>query len=360
MTRALRSPGSTLKPFIYGLAFEEGLIRSATLINDSPANFSGYRPQNFDMQYQGEISIRKALQLSLNVPAVLLLEAVGPARLLSKFKRVGVNAHVPSSERPGLAIALGGIGISLKDLTQLYTGLANGGQATTLHSQLPPGPMKTQTLLQPLAAWHVSDILSGTPPPRGARALGIAYKTGTSYGYRDAWAMGYDGRHVLGVWVGRADNGPVPGITGRTAAAPILFEAFAKLGLKKAPFKSAPHGAQRMAHGELPLTLQRFESSPRLYARFNTPEPPPRIIYPPQGARVELGKMANGQQFPLVMKLHDGRPPFNWLANGKLFAQNARKRVATWQPDGSGYSTLTVIDASGRATSVSVFIEKDG
>lgn len=361
MTRALRSPGSTLKPFIYGLAFEEGLVRPETLIIDSPANFSGYRPQNFDMQYQGEISIRKALQLSLNVPAVLLLEAVGPARLLSKFKSAGVKAVVPQSERPGLAIGLGGIGISLKDLTQLYTALANGGQSSSLHNQLPGpvGPLKKRIMLQPDAVWHVSDILSGTPPPLGARSLGIAYKTGTSYGYRDAWAVGYDGRHVLGVWVGRADNGPVPGITGRTAAAPILFEGFARTGLKRTPFKSAPLGTQRIALGRLPVTLQRFETSPRSYAEINMPEPPPRIIYPPEGARVELGRTANGKQFPLVMKLHDGRPPFHWLANGKLFTQNARKRIVTWQPDGSGYSTLTVIDAAGRATSVNVFIQAD-
>ena len=170
MTRALRSPGSALKPFIYGLAFEEGLIRPETLIHDSPANFTGYRPQNFDMQYQGEVSIKQALQLSLNVPAVLVLEAVGPARLMSKFKHAGINAVIPPSDQPGLSIGLGGIGISLRDLTQLYTSLANGGRASQLHSDPNAPPTKPNQLLQPVAAWHTTDILSGTPPPAGSSA----------------------------------------------------------------------------------------------------------------------------------------------------------------------------------------------
>ncbi len=356
MTRSVRSPGSALKPFIYGLAFEEGLVKPETLIIDSPANFAGYRPQNFDMQYQGEISIRKALQLSLNVPAVQLLEAVGPSRLAARFRQTGVTAKLPKSGKPGLAIGLGGIGISLRDLTQLYTALANGGQASELHDELKSAHLGKSTLLIPEAAWHVTDILSGMPPPAGSTALGIAYKTGTSYGYRDAWSVGYDGRHVLGVWVGRADNGSVPGITGRTTAAPILFDAYGKSGLARTPFKSAPAGAIRMAHGELPITLQRFGNTARSFAEAKIPEQPPEIIYPSNGARVELGKTHTGSNFPLVMKLQNGRPPFRWLANGEPLQARSRKRVASWIPDGSGFSILTVIDAGGRATSVSVFI----
>ena len=361
MTRALRSPGSALKPFIYGLAFEEGLIRPETLINDSPANFAGYRPQNFDMQYQGEVSIKQALQLSLNVPAVLVLEAVGPARLMSKIKHAGINAVIPPSDRPGLSIGLGGIGISLRDLTQLYTSLANGGVASHLHSDPKAPPIKPNQLLQPVAAWHTTDILSGTLPPAGSSAEGIAYKTGTSYGYRDAWSVGYDGRYVLGVWVGRADNGPVPGITGRRAAAPILFEAFAKTGLKRAPFKQAPAGALRIENVQLPITLQRFGKDFRQNAQIagigRIPELPPQFIYPPAKARVELDRTSAGEPFPLVMKLQNGRPPFRWLANGKILPVRSHNRVATWLPDGAGFSTLTVIDAGGRAASIEVYIQ---
>lgn len=360
MANVLRSPGSTLKPFIYGLAFEKGVVRPETLIMDAPVNFALYRPKNFDTTYQGEISIRRALQLSLNVPAVLLLESVGPARLLAKFRLAGVSALVPrSTGQPGLAIGLGGMGISLKDLAQLYASLANGGLSVPLRNQLPDGDVlpKTNQLLRPAAAWHVTDILSGTQPPNGARPLGIAYKTGTSYGYRDAWSIGYDGRYVLAVWVGRADNAPVPGMTGRNTAAPILFEAFEKSGLERSPFMTAPEGALRLAYDELPVTLQHFASKRQLPGEFVLPELPPTIIYPPEGARVELTNTVSGQPMPLIMKLQNGRPPFRWLANGALFSPGSRKRTATWLPDSSGFSTLTVIDAGGRAASVSIFIQ---
>lgn len=123
MSRAVRSPGSTLKPFIYGLAFENGLIGQETIIEDRPADFSGYRPRNFDMHYQGDVSIRQALQLSLNVPAVKLLDAVSPSALMVRFRRAGVKLVLPTTEPPGLAIALGGAGISLVDLVQLYAAL---------------------------------------------------------------------------------------------------------------------------------------------------------------------------------------------------------------------------------------------
>ena len=362
MTNAIRSPGSALKPFIYGLALEQGLIKPETLIMDSPANFAGYRPQNFDMEYQGEVSIRKALQLSLNVPAVRLLEAVGPARLMAMFKRFGIKPELVNQSPAGLAIGLGGIGISLRQLTQLYAGLANGGKLKTLFNiggSQPTTAAKTNVGLLPMdATWNVTDILAGTPPPKGFKALPIAYKTGTSYGYRDAWSLGYDGRTVLAVWVGRPDNGSVPGITGRSVAAPILFDAFTRTGIEFNPLPPAPAGAARIANGDLPVTLQRFRSKSGVVQQAGVPELGPQIVYPPQGARVELSSRGQGKHVPLVMKLQNGRPPFRWLANGQLFSPASRQRTATWAPDSNGFSKLTVIDAVGRASSVSIYISK--
>nr|WP_245295114.1 penicillin-binding protein 1C [Pseudaminobacter manganicus] len=356
MTQVLRSPGSTLKPFIYGLAFEQGLIAQETMIEDSPVDFSGYRPKNFDMAYQGDVSIRTALQLSLNVPAIRILDAVGPTRLMARFRQAGVVPVLPVNEAPGLAIGLGGVGITLRDLVQLYTGLANGGRVNALRDDMDAKPTETAaTILDPQANWQIGDILSGVRPPAGAAPRGIAYKTGTSYGYRDAWSVGFDGRYVLGVWVGRADAGAVPGLSGYVSAAPILFEGFARSGLAAAPMPSPPPGIYRPRREDLPVTLARFGSNIQSN-NAKAPEPAPRIVFPPEGARVDLGTNS-ADATPLVLKLQGGRAPFRWLANGKPLAGIDRRRTATWLPDGVGYSTLTVIDAAGRAASVNVFVQ---
>ncbi|TIQ81783.1 penicillin-binding protein 1C, partial [Mesorhizobium sp.] len=358
MTRTVRSPGSTLKPFIYGLAFEQGLVAQETLIDDSPTDFSGYRPKNFDMGYQGDVSIRQALQLSLNVPAISVLDAVGPARLLARFRQAGVTPILPVNKAPGLAIGLGGVGVTLRDLVQLYAGLANGGKAHTLHDGTEPANAErsTATILDDQANWQITDILSGVKPPEGAARRGIAYKTGTSYGYRDAWSVGFDGRYVLGVWVGRPDAGAVPGLSGYVSAAPILFEGFVRSGLAPVPLPGQPAGVTRPRRDDLPVTLERFGSGADGLVQATPTEPAPTIIFPPDGARVDLGTTA-AKASPLVLKLQGGRAPFRWLANGKPLVGIDRRRSATWQPDGAGYSTLTVIDAVGRAASVKVFVE---
>lgn len=356
-TRILRSPGSTLKPFIYGLAFEEGLIAQETLIEDRPANFYGYRPKNFDMSYQGDVTIRQALQLSLNVPAVRLLDVVGPAKLLVRFRRAGVRPVLPPNETPGLAVALGGAGVTLHDLVQLYTALANRGRPMRIGDGIleEPGKFDDEPILDPIATWQVTDILAGMRPPAGAVDRGYAYKTGTSYGYRDAWSIGYDGRYVLGVWVGRADNAAIPGISGYTSAAPILFEAFARARIAFTPHKSAPAGAFRLSENELPPNLKRFSLTSTGLLNLSAREPAPQIVYPPEGARIELG-LETGEAMPLSLKLQGGRPPFRWLANGRALDETTRRRTYLWQPDGAGYSTLTVIDAVGRAATVRVFV----
>ncbi|MDR7142103.1 penicillin-binding protein 1C [Rhizobium sp. BE258] len=358
MTRISRSPGSTLKPFIYGLAFEQGLVAQETIIEDRPADFFGYRPRNFDMSYQGDVTIREALQLSLNVPAVKLLDAVNPTRLMVRFRRAGVQPSLPPNETPGLAIGLGGVGITLKDLVQLYTALANNGQPVRIGDGVTgiPGKIDGEPLLEPVAVWNVADILSGVIPPAGAPQRGIAYKTGTSYGYRDAWSVGYDGRYVLGVWVGRPDNGAVPGLTGYGTAAPILFEGFAKSGIATTPLPHPPSGAIRIAKQDLPVSQRRFALNASGLLVNSSRESAPQIVYPPEGAHVDLGAKS-GDLSPLVLKLQGGRAPFRWLANGKPLPDLSRRRTNQWLPDGGGYSKLTVIDAMGRAASVGVFID---
>jgi penicillin-binding protein 1C len=310
------------------------------------------------MGYKGDVTIRQALQLSLNVPAIRVLDAVGPTRLLARFRQAGVSPVLPVNEAPGLAIGLGGVGVTLRDLVQLYAGLANGGKVHALRDGTEAKPVTdaAATILDAPANWQITDILGGMRPPQGALQRGIAYKTGTSYGYRDAWSIGFDGRYVLGVWVGRADAGAVPGLSGYVSAAPILFEGFTRSGLAAVALPAQPAGVLRPRPDELPVTLARFGPIGGSASPTGVTEPAPRIVFPPDGARVDLAA-ATDQSSPLVLKLQGGRAPFRWLANGKPLAGLDRTRTATWQPDGTGYSTLTVIDAAGRAASVKIFVE---
>src|SRR5882724_10932870 len=265
MTRAVRSPGSTLKPFIYGLAFEDGFVHPESLIDDRPIRFGSYAPENFDMTFQGTVPVRKALQMSLNVPAVALLDRVGASRLSSRLKQAGASLVLPKDEAPGLAMGLGGVGITLADLAQLYAGLARLGTTKPLREiadiRDAREPMR---LMDQAAAWQVGNVLIGTPPPENGAHNRIAFKTGTSYGYRDAWSLGFDGRITIGVWVGRPDGAPVPGLVGRTAAAPILFDAFARTGKLPAPLLKAPKGTLVASNAKLPLPLRRFRPAGEL------------------------------------------------------------------------------------------------
>ena len=359
MVRVPRSPGSTLKPFIYGLAFEEGIVAPETIIEDRPSNFSGYRPRNFDTTYQGDVTIREALQQSLNVPAVTLLEAVGPTALFGRIRRAGAEPVLPKSELPGLATGLGGLGLSLKDLVQLYGSLASMGNAVELHDGVfgkQAAPVRA-AVLSPQAAWQVTEILGTIAAPVGSPPAPIAWKTGTSYGYRDAWTIGYDGRHVLGVWVGRPDNASVPGITGGGTAAPILFEAYSRSGVQRTLLAAPPTGVQRLARSQLPKSLQRFAGHSGGLVAVKAGTSAPEIVFPPDGARVERARDASGSAMPVVVKLNGGKAPYRWLANGMPLPIMSRRRTQHWVPDSAGFSELTVIDAEGRASTVKLYIE---
>ncbi len=363
MTRAMRSPGSALKPLIYGMGFEAGLAHPETLIDDAPLDFGGYAPRNFDLTYHGPLSVRKALERSLNVPAVSMLDAVGPARFLARFDQARIKIALPRDKAPSVAIALGGLGISLEGLVQIYGALARGGRALALQDQALENTARRKSgegrLLEKLASWYVSDILSGTAPPHHALKGKLAYKTGTSYGYRDAWSVGYDGRYVIGVWVGRPDGAPVPGLTGRKAAAPILFESFARLaGSSYAPLPIAPEGALITANAQLPPTLRRFRHGRHTEpALLKTASRQLDIVYPPDRARVDLGLATPENSVPLILKINGGTPPYSWFANGIFIARVAHRRVLNWWHDSRGFSSLTVTDAKGNSDTVSLLLE---
>jgi penicillin-binding protein 1C len=355
MTSAVRSPGSTLKPLIYGLAFELGLAHPESMIEDRPTAFKSYIPVNFDGFNRGTVSIRQALTESLNIPAIVVLDAVGTARLISRLRRGHANPLLPDDSAPGLAIGLGGVGITLRDLVSVYAAIARGGSPVKLQDGVLPTEPEAEgaaQVLDPVASWYVANILADVPPPLNGSPGRIAYKTGTSYGYRDAWAIGFDGKTVIGVWVGRPDNVPVPGISGMTAAAPILFESFDRLGAPATPLRSAPPGVLFALNPDLPEPLRRFRHpDEQVVARDAAPE----IAFPTDGVDVDLG-LAAGSTAPLMVKVRNGVPPFTFFANGAPFGRTAFARQESWKPDGPGFVTLSVVDAEGRSDVVTVFL----
>lgn len=231
MVRGVRSPGSTLKPFLYAMALDEGLIHSESLLVDAPQNFGGYAPGNFQASFSGPVSVSEALQRSLNVPAVDLLERLGPARFAAHLRNAGLKLRLPAGATPNLSLILGGGGTTLEELVGAYTALARGGVAGQPRLT-PDAPQVDTRLMSAGAAFIVRDILeNGGRPGAPFKDSGtrVAWKTGTSFGFRDAWAIGVTDRYTLGVWVGRPDGTPNPGFFGANTAAPLVKDLLAAL-----------------------------------------------------------------------------------------------------------------------------------
>jgi len=230
MVRAWRSPGSTLKPFLYGLALDDGLIDSESLLVDAPQSFGGYRPGNFDLAYNGPIGAAEALRLSLNVPAVDLVDRIGPIRFAARLANAGLDLRLPRGAAPNLSVILGGAGVRMEDLVGAYTALNRGGVAGRVRYARDDA-MIDRRILSDGAAWIVRDILEANPRPGyapgtfdpGSRPR-VAWKTGTSYGFRDAWAVGATRTYTIAVWIGRPDGTPLPGQYGAVTALPLMFQ----------------------------------------------------------------------------------------------------------------------------------------
>ena len=230
MVRAWRSPGSTLKPFLYGLALDDGLIHSESLLIDAPQSFGGYRPGNFDSAFNGPVGAAEALRLSLNVPAVDLLDRVGAARFTARLANTGLHLRLPHGVEPNLSIILGGVGARMEDLAGAYAALNRKGIGGIVR-YTPDEALIERRVLSEGAAWIVREILEANPRPgyrpgtfdTGSRPR-VAWKTGTSYGYRDAWAIGGTHQYTVAVWIGRPDGTPLPGQYGAVTALPLMFQ----------------------------------------------------------------------------------------------------------------------------------------
>ena len=371
MTSAVRSPGSTLKPFIYALAFEDGLANAETVIDDMPRAFGDYTPENFDRTFRGEVRIKEALQHSLNLPAVNVLEKIGVARFEGVLGGAGVALRRTNSAKvkdPSLAIALGGTGVRAVDLGVLYSALGNDGLVRPL-SYLEGAPdtgAQDYRLMSPSTAAHINQILAEVPALEGRapRTLSqnaplVAYKTGTSYGYRDAWAAGHDGAYTVVVWVGRADGAARAAKTGRQTAAPILFDVFDALGL--APRDDAQRIQLASANDpdfgkttDNPLSAfeQRARDSASLGAALNALQVdrsvPPTIVFPKNGVELFLNsetpqtyslRARGGTQYAQGVGAQG--EPYRWFVDGKEIS------AAKWAPPTVGFYELSVVDANG-------------
>ena len=246
MVQAWRSPGSTLKPFLYAMALDDGLIHSESLLVDAPQGFGGYRPGNFDAAFNGPVSAASALRLSLNVPAVDLLDRVGPARFAARLSHAGIDLRFPRGSSPNLSLILGGTGARLEDLVGAFAAFNRDGIAGRVR-YTDDAALVERRLVSPGAAWITREILESNPRPgygSGTFELAgrprVAWKTGTSFGFRDAWAIGSTRHYTVGVWVGRPDGTPLPGQYGAVTALPLMFEVVDSLPRQRGDSEALP------------------------------------------------------------------------------------------------------------------------
>ena len=347
LTRALRSPGSALKPAIYALAFEAGLAHPATWLPDDQRNFQGYQPENFSGSRQGRVQAYAALQQSLNPPAVALLQALGPERALEALNRAGIhpaNQGAPGSV--GLSLALGGVSLRMEELAALFTAFATDGAVRPLcETPAQCSATRPQPFIGPRSAAQVTAILAESPRPLLPDAEDlprVAFKTGTSARHRDAWAIGYDGQHVIAVWLGRADNQPTGSLVGVADAVPVLLHAFA--GLDSTRRLRQPEGRVREILAGRPAALSHL-------AGLDADDPDPlSLVFPTDEAAIPL---AEGQ--PLALRLSGGQRPFRLFVDGLPLAHSISRQL-TWRPAGPGFYTLSVVDGAGRTVEARVEI----
>ncbi|HEX3920310.1 MAG TPA: penicillin-binding protein 1C [Caulobacteraceae bacterium] len=340
MTRALRSPGSALKPFIYGLAMDDGIVAPDTQLDDAPQRFGDYQPEDFDRMFHGPVTMREALIHSLNVPAVATLERLGPETFEARLEGVGARLVRPQSDTrdPGLALALGGEGISLRDIAMLYAAMADDGIAKPLAwteadaaERLHEGG---QRLMRTTSARAILDILRDGPPPKGrapdalTRVTPMAFKTGTSYGFRDAVAVGVAGGYVIAVWTGRADGGARPDLTGREAALPFLFDVADQVAAQGA----APPPISPRAPPPALRTLEQVNHGPRL-------------IFPPDGASIIADGYGPTSRGLVLAAVGDG---LTWYVDGVVVPNDPVSGHPLWRPPGPGFYRISVVDGAGR------------
>jgi penicillin-binding protein 1C len=262
-----------------------------------------------------------------------------------------------------LPVALGGLGISLSDMAMLYAGIANDGEVQALNFVKTVSPTPRHRLFGPVAAYYLREILDGVALPDGwamgqglHRFRTIGFKTGTSYGFRDAWSVGFSNDYTVAVWVGRADGTPRPDRVGRDVAAPVLLKMFGLLPADRNPPPSPPNGAILAGSSDaLPPSLRIFRRAAEHAPVMEASLPPPAIAFPPNGAIVPL---PTRQEPQLQFKADGGKAPLTWMVNGQLLGSFDRFSPALYAPGGEGLARVTVVDADGKSDTSNIRFKK--
>lgn len=394
MIRAIRSPGSTLKPFLYAMALDEGLISSHSMLMDEAINVAGYKPENFSHNYSGAVSMSDALKRSLNIPAVQVLQFLGPGYFHSKLENAGLVLRMPPNSRPNLSMILGGVGTRLEELVSAYTAFSRGGKAGQLR-YTPDSVLNEKFIMSPGAAWIIRDILSQIPNRNrlssmvshnssNSRSL-LAWKTGTSYGYRDAWAIGMTNDYTIGIWTGRPDGTPVPGHYGAQTAVPLLKSVSHNLPvISSKKFKN--NQAFKATHLPPASVTQEFicwpggQSSIMMDSKncnkkqlswiLDKTFPPTLSINPEIETTLDELKIISiynnthikkpegiNQDLSITLEAKGGIGDLYWFINGKPVNRQATRAVLSYTFKKTGAYQINAIDTVGQNHQITVFVQ---
>jgi len=339
MVKVIRSPGSALKPFIYAAALDKHIIHPQTIILDSETIFGNYHPHNYSKKYHGEVTIAKALQNSLNIPAVKVLYKVGAEEFIDRLNQAVGKIYIPKGKAT-LPVALGGLGISLWQMTNLYAILANGGKGKEI-KVLQNKKQKSIRLFNKKSAKLITAILRDIPNRSFYNSSKIAYKTGTSYGYRDFWAMGYSKNFTLGIWIGKANNQPLIKTSAREIAVPVMFEAFSLIG-SIYPLGDWTYGVN-IYKNSAPKVLKYFDKSLAEGKKF-------KFLYPKNQSKYQS---AGCHKVSVKVAIENGDAPYFWYIDSKPKKIEGKKTVLKFN---EGAHTITVLDNKGESITTNIWV----
>jgi len=327
-SQAIRSPGSTLKPFIYAQAASEQLIHLNGNIKDERINIQGYQPQNLNRRFYGDITIGEALQRSLNIPAVKVLQKLGPERFKSKL----AQANIPLRQGEGLPIALGGAGLTLHELVSLYTALGNEGNVTNVSAKNTANNISNNIFGADQIA-QINHLLSNNTAGAGRlhgriKRQAIAYKTGTGPGGSDAWAIGTNGDYVVGIWIGSPKGEHVAQNTGLAEAVPVMNRVFDGLPVGQLVQMAPQMAPEALANSD--------KTSNRLVIRF-----------PVNGSTIQ----SRGEGVPVPVVLEGASDPVLVVVN-KRESFVVTQGFVTLGLEQTGAYNIIVIDAAGKSANV--------